>query len=345
MPTIAHEFVWPDRVVIGTIGLPGARTFYLQVRSRSQIMSVALEKEQSALLAEKIDEILDELMVGDGNPFSVPATTPVELVDNDPLELPLDEQFRAGAMSLGWDPSTVQIVVEAFPVQEIDDAEFDPESIERVKLLAPHQFKRQMRAVRPEDYQEVAERHPEVQRAVASFRWTGSWRTVRVTVDRAGGRPVDDTFQADLIEFLEPYRMAGHDLQVAPPAFVALDLAIVVYVEDGTLASEVEEAVRDLLSASTLHDGSLGLFHPDNLTFGQTIYLSQIVSSVMGVTGVARVDAWEDERVRFQRLEDDKASGVAAGCLRFGPLEIPRLDADPNAPENGRLDLYMEGGL
>jgi uncharacterized repeat protein (TIGR03847 family) len=135
MPTIAHEFVWPDRVVIGTIGLPGARTFYLQVRSRSQIMSVALEKEQAALLAEKIDEILDELMVGDGNPFSVPATTPVELVDNDPLELPLDEQFRAGAMSLGWDPSTVQIVVEAFPVQEIDDADFDPESIESISEL------------------------------------------------------------------------------------------------------------------------------------------------------------------------------------------------------------------
>ncbi|MFB2581241.1 DUF3090 domain-containing protein [Herbiconiux sp. P15] len=135
MPTIAHEFVWPDRVVIGTIGSPGSRTFYLQVRLRSQVMSVALEKEQSALLAEKIDEILDELMVNEGNPFSVPSTTPVELVDNDPLELPLDEQFRAGAMSLGWDPSTVQIVVEAFPVQEIDDADFDPESIQSLEQL------------------------------------------------------------------------------------------------------------------------------------------------------------------------------------------------------------------
>ena len=135
MPTIAHEFVWPDRVVIGTIGSPGSRTFYLQVRARSQVMSVALEKEQSALLAEKIDEILDELMVNEGNPFSVPSTTPIELVDNDPLELPLDEQFRAGAMSLGWDPSTVQIVVEAFPVQEIDEADFDPESIQNLEQL------------------------------------------------------------------------------------------------------------------------------------------------------------------------------------------------------------------
>ncbi|MEF2976928.1 DUF3090 domain-containing protein [Subtercola sp. YIM 133946] len=119
MPTIVHEFTWPDRVVVGTIGHPGSRTFYLQVRTGPQIVSVALEKEQSALLAEKIDEILDELMSAEGNPFSVPAQTPVELVDNDPLE-PVDEQFRTGAMSLGWDPSTLQIVIEAFPFSESD---------------------------------------------------------------------------------------------------------------------------------------------------------------------------------------------------------------------------------
>jgi uncharacterized repeat protein (TIGR03847 family) len=122
MPTIVHEFDWPDRVLIGTVGLPGSRTFYLQVRTGSQIVSVALEKQQSALLAEKIDEILDQLMVTDGNPYSVPSNTPIELVDNDPLELPLAEEFRTGVMSLGWDPSTVQIVIEASPLpEEVDD--------------------------------------------------------------------------------------------------------------------------------------------------------------------------------------------------------------------------------
>ncbi|MCU1478397.1 MAG: hypothetical protein JWQ64_3090, partial [Subtercola sp.] len=95
MPTIVHEFAWPDRVVVGTVGRPGSRTFYLQVRTGGQLVSVALEKEQSALLAEKIDEILDALMAGEGNPFSIPATTPVELVDNEPLET-VEEQFRAG---------------------------------------------------------------------------------------------------------------------------------------------------------------------------------------------------------------------------------------------------------
>ncbi|MFJ6535065.1 DUF3090 domain-containing protein [Paenarthrobacter sp. NPDC091711] len=123
MPTRVHEFAWPDRVVVGTIGLPGSRTFYLQVRAGTQIVSIALEKQQSALLAEKIDAILDQLGTVDGNPFSVPTSTPIELVDNDPLEA-VEEQFRTGAMSLGWDPTTAQVVVEAYPLSDADDDEF-----------------------------------------------------------------------------------------------------------------------------------------------------------------------------------------------------------------------------
>lgn len=119
MPTTVHEFAWPDRVVVGTIGLPGARTFYLQVRTGKQIVSIALEKQQSAQLAEKIDEILDQLITLEGNPFSVPTSTPIELVDNDQLEA-VQEQFRTGTMSLGWDPTTAQVVIEAHPITDVD---------------------------------------------------------------------------------------------------------------------------------------------------------------------------------------------------------------------------------
>ncbi|MDE8670231.1 DUF3090 domain-containing protein [Pseudarthrobacter sp. H3Y2-7] len=122
MPTRVHEFAWPDRVVVGTIGLPGARTFYLQVRAGTQIVSIAMEKQQSALLADKIDEILDQLLTVEGNPHSVPTSTPIELVDNDQLEA-VQEQFRTGAMSLGWDPTTAQVVIEAYPIAEVDDDE------------------------------------------------------------------------------------------------------------------------------------------------------------------------------------------------------------------------------
>lgn len=145
MPTITHQFDWPDRVVVGTVGEPGARAFYLQARDGARVISIALEKEQSATLGAKIEEILDQLMVRDGNPFSVPAATPVELVDNDPLEQPVEPQFRTGTMTLGWDPSTSQIVIEAYPLIEIDvdeededeafDPEIDPIGIEPPEML------------------------------------------------------------------------------------------------------------------------------------------------------------------------------------------------------------------
>jgi uncharacterized repeat protein (TIGR03847 family) len=128
MPTRVHEFAWPDRVVVGTIGRPGARTFYLQVRAGTQIVSIALEKQQAALLAEKIDEILDQLVTVEGNPFSVPTSIPIELVDNDQLEA-VQEQFRTGAMSLGWDPTTAQVVIEAYPITDID-ADDNDESLD-----------------------------------------------------------------------------------------------------------------------------------------------------------------------------------------------------------------------
>ena len=123
---------------------PLADTFYLQVRTGKQIVSIALEKQQSAQLAEKIDEILDQLLTLDGNPFHVPTSTPLELVDNEDLE-PVEEQFRAGVMSLGWDPTTAQLVIEAYPLGEVeedddgfladdDDESDDAEEVLRVKM-------------------------------------------------------------------------------------------------------------------------------------------------------------------------------------------------------------------
>ncbi|WP_418276417.1 DUF3090 domain-containing protein [Isoptericola jiangsuensis] len=117
MPTLVHEFDWPDRVVVGTVGRPGSRTFYLQARAGDRISSVVLEKQQSAALAEMIDRLLDELTTSDDN-LSIPAETPVELLDDEPLEQPVEEDFRTGLIRLGWDPRTLQMVIEAYPVGE-----------------------------------------------------------------------------------------------------------------------------------------------------------------------------------------------------------------------------------
>ena len=131
MPTLVHEYDWPDRVVVGTVGRPGERTFYLQVRAGRRTTSVVLEKEQSAVLAEKIDELLDGLAADASNRISVPAEAPAELLDDEPLDQPVEEQFRAGALRLGWDPRTAQVVLEAYPlevVDEDDDALPDPDA-------------------------------------------------------------------------------------------------------------------------------------------------------------------------------------------------------------------------
>lgn len=134
MATIVHRFDWPDRVVVGTIGRPGSRSFYLQARDGVRVTSIALEKEQCALLAEKMEEILDNLMTLDGNPASVPAGTPIELVDNEPLAQPVEPEFRTGTISLGLDPATSQLVIEAYPLVESED-DVDTDTGEPAEVL------------------------------------------------------------------------------------------------------------------------------------------------------------------------------------------------------------------
>lgn len=139
MPTRVHEFSWPDRVVVAVLGQPGARTFYLQVRAAARLITVVLEKQQSALIAAKIDEILDQLRTIEGNPFSIPAHPAPELTDREPLE-EVVEQFRAGAMSLAWDPNTAQIVLEAQSLTEFaDDEDLDssPPETEMLRVSMP----------------------------------------------------------------------------------------------------------------------------------------------------------------------------------------------------------------
>src|SRR5207253_3841844 len=116
----------------------------------------------------------------------------------------------------------------------------DPESIEHVRRMAPSAFRIQERAVTADDYARMAERHPEVQRAAATVRWTGSWRTIFLTVDRFGGRPVDLDFKQDMRLHLERYRMAGHDIEIEGPQFVSLEIEMTVCVETNYFRSDVE---------------------------------------------------------------------------------------------------------
>jgi uncharacterized repeat protein (TIGR03847 family) len=107
------DFDPPDRFVAGTVGQPGERTFYLQASGGGRLVSVALEKVQVQALAEKIDELLDEVRRRQGDDTVVPPSTTRELEDVAPLDTPIEEEFRVGTLALAWDGETSTILVEA----------------------------------------------------------------------------------------------------------------------------------------------------------------------------------------------------------------------------------------
>lgn len=129
MPRRMFFFDPPDRFVAGTVGEPGQRTFFLQARKAGQVVSVVLEKVQVQVLAERLDQLLDELEArgltqpsGDG-----------PRVDAEPLDEPLIEAFRATTLTLGWDVDAEKVLVEARaePLEiEIEAAEEDDEDEE-----------------------------------------------------------------------------------------------------------------------------------------------------------------------------------------------------------------------
>ena len=145
MPLV-HRYDPPDRFVAGTVGPPGQRTFFLQARAGNRLTSVALEKQQVEALAERVDELLDDLMDSSATSAVVPAVAPLDLTDNEPLDQPIEEEFRAGTMTLSWDAPEERVVIEVFPYTEAavvspeqvdeDLEEPDPEEIFLVRLPA-----------------------------------------------------------------------------------------------------------------------------------------------------------------------------------------------------------------
>jgi uncharacterized repeat protein (TIGR03847 family) len=116
MPVISYDM--PDRFIAGAVGQPGERAFYLQARAGRRVTSVSLEKFQVTLLAERLEELLDEVLRRSGGTTAVPAVTPAELHDDEPLEQPVEEEFRVGTMALAWDPEDERVIIEAQEVTE-----------------------------------------------------------------------------------------------------------------------------------------------------------------------------------------------------------------------------------
>src|SRR5262245_641954 len=215
----------------------------------------------------------------------------------------------------------------------------EPESAESARRRAPQAFRTLERAVTPDDYEEVTERRAEVQNAAARLRWTGSWHTVFISVDREGGGALTTQARGDLERHVDRYRMAGHDLEFRDPVYVPLELALHVCVKPDWFREDVRLGLLDRLSNRVLRDGTLGLFHPDNFSFGDSVYLSRIYAAAREVPGVDSI-----EMTAFRRQHSQDELDLAEGQILLGPLEIARLDNDRDFPERGVLELALHGG-
>jgi Baseplate J-like protein len=216
----------------------------------------------------------------------------------------------------------------------------DPETVDHVRQSAPAAFKTQQRAVTAADYQAQAISYPGVQRAAAMLRWTGSWYTVFITVERDQQAALDAQFIAGLEAYLGSYRMAGVDLEVEDGNQVPLLIQMSVCVQPGYVATDVEQALLAIFNAQVQPDGTPGLFNPGRLNLGQPFYLSPLIAAAQAVDGVTSAQI-----TTFERQDQPSNEGLLAGVLIPQSLEFFVLDNDPNYPERGRFELTMEGGL
>jgi uncharacterized repeat protein (TIGR03847 family) len=133
----------PERFVAGTVGQPGDRTFFLQARDGPRVVSIVLEKVQVAVLADRLGDLLSELERRGIEAAAPDAPAPSE--DTGPLDEPINEAFRAGSLTLGWDGDDEMVLVEAraqsedgepIDPDEDDDEDEDGPDLLRVRITA-----------------------------------------------------------------------------------------------------------------------------------------------------------------------------------------------------------------
>lgn len=215
----------------------------------------------------------------------------------------------------------------------------EPETIAQAKRDAPEEFRAiTYRAVRPEDFEEAAERLSWVQRAGAKFRWTGSWSTAFVTADAKAVSALPDDYRRELGLHLERFRMAGRDLEILAPHYADLDLVITICVEPTSYPADVVAAVTRALIGKHGVVREVGFFDPDNFTFGTALDRSELEARIQRVAGVRAV-----KRITIARRGKFGARTLES-FYEPGKDEVIRVGNDPRHPDRGTITIRPEGG-
>lgn len=220
----------------------------------------------------------------------------------------------------------------------------DPEQLESVRLYAPQAFQVQQRGVTEADYVAILEQNNLVQRAAVTFRWIGSWNTIIAAVEPIPSVSTDNAFQQLIQNYLSNFQLVGQDIEVIPPQYVPLAITLVVHIQPGYLVNLVNQSLLQQFSNQLLPNGQKGFFHPDNIGFGQAIYLSQIINAALQVPGVAWIDI-RSPLTQFRRYYDAVSAtqqNLARGYIPIDNLEIAQVTNDPKNPQAGEIQFIVE---
>jgi len=213
-----------------------------------------------------------------------------------------------------------------------------PEAAAEIIRRVPEAYRaRQLRAVTLSDYVNRAREVPGVSRAAASYAWTGSWRTVRITIDPVGTTGFSDELRRDVTGYLEAVRLIGEDLELRAPRFVPLDIRAALCADPNTWPEDLRFVLEQEFSAGFTPDGRMGFFHPDLWTFGQPLRTSQIIGRIQSIEGVEHVIS-----VTLRRWNETTPAGQEITNLQHN--EIIRVTNDPDHLELGFIFFDVQGG-
>ena len=218
----------------------------------------------------------------------------------------------------------------------------DPEPIAEAKLFAPLAFRdpgKIQRAITAKDYATLAKLNPKLQGASGTLTWTGSWYEADIAVDPSHVESADKVLLEAIECDLHKVRRMGHDVRVQAAVYVPLTLALSACALPGYDRGHVKSALAARFGNRVTANGTSGFFYPDNLGFGDDIYLSQIIAAAQAVPGVQCVTVDQFHR-RFELPNNEIANGV----LPLAANEIAQLDNDPDFPERGHLQIVVRGG-
>ncbi len=118
-----YEFKSPDRFIVGTVGEPGERAFFIQVKKENLFFSVAVEKEQVRAILARLELLISEIKKA--NPLEI-----LERIQSDDaaLDSPVESLFEIGAISLSWDDAMKMVCCELYEHKD-DEEDSEGESL------------------------------------------------------------------------------------------------------------------------------------------------------------------------------------------------------------------------